>query len=347
MNRHFTVAIPMVAVLIFQAPAAFAGEGFGFSKRAVNLERRVPPQVLLIGNGVEVVVADDRGHATVARKVRDGVEEKMTSYDSRYSADGGGQPAYRVELEIQDAAVDESWTQKTEYESRKTGTKVEYDSKGNKKEKPVYTSVPIQVNYKTVSGKVNARYRVIDVASRQEIHKGSSTASWDRTYKKGEGAPTRSGLEGTLAGNVAAEIAGQVAGRTEQISVLVPRGSFDRLVAVAERGDWTTYGESISAMAPKKKPADEAYRQYAMGVAAEGLASRASDDAEALALLRKAGEHYRKASSLKPNEELFAKAYSNEWSGGRAASPIERVESGIQNLETLIEQKAKLAAAKR
>ena len=336
------VALSAVFSLLLVAVPAAAGEGFGFSKRAVKLERRVPPVVVMIGTALEVAVVDHGGYEPVARKLRDAVEKKMTSYDRRLEV---RQPSdIKVQLTLNEARVEESWKQKTEYESRQVGTKIEYDPKGKKIEKAVYDSVPIDVNYKTVSGKIMAGTVVAD-AKGNKIHSDTAEGTYSKEFKKGEGAPSVSAVQESLIDEVASGISGKLVGRIQPVAVLVPRGSFDKLVATAEAGNWEQYRQQVEAVPAKKRPQDEAFRQYALGVASEGLAYKAEGEEAAIELLQKAAEHYRRAISMNPREELFAKAYSNVWSGGYAHAPVQRVESARADYEKLKEQRIALATA--
>lgn len=343
MRRSIRLSVLAVTVLFLAIPLSHAREGFGFKKKAVDLDRRVPPEVLLVGSTIEVRIEDHGGFEPAARRIRELVQEKMLAYDSRLSADDA-RPQITVDLDIDEARVDDTWSQKTEYESRQTGTKVEYDSKGNKKEKPVYSNVPITVNYKNVAGTVAVGYRVTD-AKKSEIHRGDVKATFSSSYKKGEGAPMPSELENRLVEQAAAEISGKLVGRTEPVSVLLPRASFEEMIPLAEQGDWESYRARVEAMPPKKKPADEAYRQYALGVATEALAYRADEESATIELLRKSAEHYRQAVSMNAREELFAKAYSNFWTGSAAASPVVRVEEALADYRKLDEFRLRLAGA--
>ena len=336
------VSLCAVLSLLLLAIPVMAGEGFGFSKRAVKLNRPVPPEVVMLGTSLQVAVEDHGGNEPAARKLRDAVEKKMTSHDGRLQV--GQEPVdIKVKLSMDEVRADETWKQKTEYESRQVGTKVEYDSKGNKKEKPIYESVAIDVNYKIMSGKARATTVVLD-AKGNEIHSDTAEATFAKEFKRGEGAPTRSGLEETLIDDVASKISAKLVGRMQPVSVLVPRGSFDKMVSIAEGGRWEQYRQQVEAVPAKKKPQDEAFRQYALGVASEGLAYESDTEEASIELLQKAAEHYRQAIAMNPREELFAKAYSNVWSGGYAHAPVQRVESARADYEKLREQRIALAS---
>jgi hypothetical protein len=332
-------------VSLVAIPPLHAREGFGMSKRAVELDRRVPPDVLLVADTIDVRLAERSGNSAEARRLRDLIEEKMISYDARLTVERE-QPALILTLDLREAIVDESWKQKTEYQSRQVGTKTETDSKGKTKEKPVYKSVPVEVNYKDVIGSVVAEFRIVDSATEEEIHSGSSSAKWNKSYKQGDGAPMRSELEKTLIDRVASEISAKLVGAVEPIKVLIPRGSFDKLVAVAEQGNWELYLQQVESSGALKGPADEAYRQYALGVAKEALAYRATEERETLDLLQAAAEHYGNATTLNPREKLFTEGYTSFWSGAEASSPIERVQVAMVDYERLADYRAELAAGR-
>jgi hypothetical protein len=342
--RRSAALLVAFAVSVVLIPAAQAREGFGLSKKAVNLAPKVAPEILLTSERISVRVEDDGGFASESRKLRDLLEETMTSYDARFFVPGSTSEIL-VHLDVRDVTVDESWRQKREYETRQVGTKVEYDSKGKKKEKPVYGSVPIDVNYKDIRGTMAVRYRV--VAGESELHSGEASTRWEKSYKKGDGAPMSSEVEKTMIDRVAAQISTRLVGAREPVSVLVPRGSFDRLIDIAEQGRWQEYLTQVEAVGPFKKPAAEAYRQYALGVAREALAYESADEQQSLELLQAAADHYRQAVAMNGGEKLFAQAYSNIWTGGEASSPIERVSSGVTNYRKLQEYRLQLAAERK
>lgn len=344
MRRLLPVCAVVLLVLVV-APSLHAREGFGMRKRAVNLDRRVPPEVLLVSDRIDVRRAEDSVDSPQARQLRDLIEEKMTSYDRRLVIDRQ-QPALILSIDLREAVVDESWRQKTEYESRQVGTKTETDSKGKTKEKPVYKSVPVEVNYKDVTGNVQVSFGLVEVASGEIIYSGDTGARWSQSYKRGEGAPMRSDLEKDLIERVATEITAKLVGATEPISVLIPRGSFDKLVEVAEKGNWDLYLRQVESTQALKRPTDEAYRQYALGVAKEAMAYRAAEERETLDLLASAADHYSRATTLNPKEKLFSQGYTSLWTGAETISPLERVRSAMIDYEKLAEYRTELTSGR-
>src|SRR5689334_24875786 len=83
-----------------------------------------------------------------------------------------------------------------------------------------------------------------------------------------------------------------------------------------------------------RDPASEAYRQYALAVAKEGLAYATSDLPRARALLREAAEHYRTAIRNNPAEKLFSEEHNSIFSS--AGAPLPLVESSVQAYEAWV-----------
>jgi hypothetical protein len=336
------VTLLACAVIVVSALPAEAREGFGSSKRAVQLDRRVPPEILLVATRIEVRVGDDGGFAVASRQLRDLVERTMLANEARLVKDKD-RPEIVVEIDIDALRTSDTVRQKTEYETRQVVVP-SVDSKGRQSTKLIHKSVPVAVNYIDVSGAVESKFRVVDATTKREIFRATESADYFESFKLGDGAPTTTELEKMLVTRVASQIATKLVGATEPVSVLVPRGSFERVIPLADRGDWAAYEWEIEAMPPLKRPADDAFRQYALAVASEALAYRAKDEAEAIDRLRRAADLYRKAIALNPGEEFFAKAHSRAGNGA-AASPVERVDSILASYGKLQEFRAQLAAA--
>src|SRR5689334_18769796 len=83
-----------------------------------------------------------------------------------------------------------------------------------------------------------------------------------------------------------------------------------------------------------RDPASEAYRQYALAVAKEGLAYATTDLPRARALLREAAEHYRTAIQSNPAEKLFSEEHNSIFSS--AGAPLPRVETSVQAYEAWV-----------
>ena len=75
----------------------------------------------------------------------------------------------------------------------------------------------------------------------------------------------------------------------------------------------------------------EAYRQYALAVAKEGLAYATADVPRARQLIRESAEHYRAAIRSNPEEKLFSEEHNSIFSS--AGAPLPRAESSLHAYE--------------
>jgi hypothetical protein len=142
---------------------------------------------------------------------------------------------------------------------------------------------------------------------------------------------------------------------------LVPKGSFEDFINLAEAGLWSRYSETIEARSALPNPMEEAYRQYALGVSYEALAYGADTTETTLRYLEQAAQHYNSAVSLNPKEDYFSKAYEGSFlsSVGRSslnalregsgqpaidasrrqvAAPLQRVQTAMKKYQTLLSQ---------
>jgi hypothetical protein len=116
-------------------------------------------------------------------------------------------------------------------------------------------------------------------------------------------------LKQTLIQEVVERIARKLGNTTETVEVSLPGGD-DQLNLAAtfmEQRLWARALEHMEKMPAYSKPADEAYRQYGLGVAYEAMSYAANNFNEQKTNLFKAQEHYDKALKLKPNEEYFVR----------------------------------------
>src|SRR5262249_51709818 len=92
--------------------------------------------------------------------------------------------------------------------------------------------------------------------------------------------------------------------------------------------------QAVEGVPAMRDGGQEAYRQYALAVAKEGLAYATADVARARQLLREAADHYRTAIQSNPEEKLFSEAHNSIFSSTWA--PLPRVESSVRAFEAWI-----------
>ena len=331
MKRPLTRLL-LAALLLAIAGAGEAREGFGFTKKAVDFQRTIPPLTNAGARRVSVVVEAERGaDEDDARTLTRYIEEHILGGSGTLAE--GAKPEVTVEVAIDRLESHETWETYTEYERRQTGTKQEWnESKKKYESKPVYSSVAVQKQRKVLDAKLSGTFDI--GAKNKDVTAGDVDESFRATYGEYSTAPSPTTLEDDLLKRAARKIAAQIVPTKERVSVLVPRASFEPLIPLAESGDWERYLAAAEAMPPKKNQKEEAYRQYAMAIAREALAYARENRADALDLLRAAKSHYDTASALNPDESLFRQGYTSLLSSGNIGSPTTRAAESVSRFES-------------
>ena len=306
--------------------SADAREGFGFKKKAVDIQRTVPPATNVGARRVGLKVESERGADQDDART-------LERYISEHILNGGGtvaesKPEVTLNVVIDRLESHETWETYTEYERRQTGTKQEWnESKKKYESKPVYSSVPVQKQRKVLDAKLTGTFDLS--AKNKDVAAGPISESFREKYGDYDSSPAPTTIEDNMLKSAAKKIAAQIVPTTEVVSVLVPRASFEPLIPLAEAGQWDRYLAAVEAMPAKKNPKEEAFRHYALAIAKEALAYRKENRSEALDLLRAAQSHYDTAAALNADEELFRKGYSSLLSVANIASPTQRAAESV------------------
>lgn len=325
-KRIVLVAIVSLAVCL----SASAREGFGWSKKAVDIDRTVPPAINVSGTRLSVTIDQERTRkAGDAPRLRDAVEKAILDGDKKLEAAPHGDVNVSIALDRFD--TDQHNESKVEYESQKTK---------DKNGKTTYVSVPVTKNFTHVHGEIGGTYRITD-------GRGGLLDSGDIDKKYDEDfdyvAPSLDKIQSGLIADAAHKIAVRIVPTKQKTRVLLPKGSFEQLIPLAEAGRWDQYLQAVDTMRPMNDPASEAYRQYALGVAKEASAYAEPDAKKALELLRAAAEHYRTAAASNRDEKLFSEAYSSLLSS--ASAPVARAENSVRAYEAWVSGPTRAIAA--
>jgi hypothetical protein len=124
-------------------------------------------------------------------------------------------------------------------------------------------------------------------------------------------------------------VAARIVPTTDRVPVLVPKGSFENFIPLAESGKWEDYLAAVSAVPEMRNRDQEAYRQYALAVAKEGLAYSTADRIRAAKLLDESFTHYKNAADFNGEESLFREAHTSLF-GTDVAAPLPRVEASVK-----------------
>ncbi|MGZ7081331.1 MAG: hypothetical protein ACXVJT_18095, partial [Thermoanaerobaculia bacterium] len=306
MTRRIAVlSFVSMAMCVF---AAEAREGFGFSKRAVTMTRTIPPSLNVTATHVNVTARAERSsNSDDAQSLRKYTEDMLTS-GSRFAVGNGGGVGVNLSLNRLDSH--ETWETKTDYESRPYTRRVYNENKKRYEDKTEYRSVPVEKQVKVVSGAISGTYTITDRRG-DVIDSGALDSSFNRKYPEGKDSPTPQAVEDDLLKRAAANVASRLVPTTDRVSVLMPKGSFEDFIPIAEGGAWDRYLSAVESVPEKRDRGSEAYRQYALAVAKEGVAYMTTDPQRATDLLRESVQHYNNAISYNPNEPLFHDRYES------------------------------------
>jgi hypothetical protein len=327
MARQLAVLLLLSAVTV---TPAVAREGFGFSKKAVEMTRTIPPALTLGSRHVKVTVKSERAsRAEDAQTLQRYVEDAILSGGGTLATGAKGDVNVTVSVDRLDSH--EAWETRTDYEYQQTGTKQEWNSKKNRyEEKPVYGNVPVEKNVKNVTGSLTGAYDIGDRGG--VIDSGSLSLSYGKKFDDGKDAPPPTQVEDDLLHRAARTVAARLVPVKDRVNVIMPKGSFENFIPIAESGAWDRYLAAVQAVPEMRDRRAEAYRQYALALGTEGTAYMTDDPQRALAMIREAVTHYQNAISWNPDETIFAQAYSSLLSKG-AGAPLARANESLAAYE--------------
>ena len=317
MSKH--IAAAFLGLLVCSASLS-AREGFGFTKKAAEMNLIAPPGINVAGMHVGVKVTSDRSRVgsnteLMEKSIVDLIDGAGTALRVASPAD------IRIEVDLDRVDVDHRSNSKEEYRSEKRCC----DRNG----KTYYKSVPHTVYYTTVDARLDGRYKIIDARGKLLDDGGIAESSLhDYEYD----APSTSESEATLVKWAARKVAARIVPTQSRVTVLVPKGSFENFIPLAETNAWDRYLQAVEGVPAMRDPGSEAYRQYALAVAKEGLAYASTPDVQrARQLLREAAEHYHTAIQSNPEEKLFSEEHNSIFSS--AGAPLPRVEASVKAFE--------------
>lgn len=177
---------------------------------------------------------------------------------------------------------------------------------------------------------MNVSYQAKDVKSNAQLDAANIPATFNHSYLDGNGAPTLEEVEQMLIGEAVALITPRLTPTTEAVHVLLPQCELKTANELGKAGLWQRMLEMLMKMPALKKPKDEAYRFYSIGLANEALAYQADDIETSKKLLDDAAENFGKAIEMKPEEKYFRE-------------PQVRIETAIAQYRKITEQQADYA----
>jgi hypothetical protein len=321
----------LTALLTMLAPLPAMGkEGFGmtvFTKKVATLTRVNPPKVYLMGTRIAVKANGQNSQlADMAGRIQSQLESELLSADSRLSADPS-HPQTLIEVTVTQDDFKEDWETRRVTRTRQAGK----DSKG----KPIFENYDVDVRFKVVKYHFTAAYKVTDLAQRRNLDSDSVQSNFEKAFEEGNGAPGQGNLENDGVQMVVSRVVTNLTPTRERIGVLLPKGSLENYLRLAEAGLWNKYLEALEGVSPLPKPEDDAYRKYAIGTAYEALGYSADSEETTLKYLAQAGDYYNQALEANPQEKFFSQGYDSIMASKKTASPLERVQSALVSYRKL------------
>ena len=329
---HKRAFLLIAAIGVFLAGDAFAREGFGFTKKAVTMTRTIPPATNLGARRVKVAATTERqSDKDDAAALKRHLEEAVLAGAGTIAPSDKGDLTLKIHVDRVDSH--ESWETKQKSEYKKIGSHQEWDDKKKKYvTKDDYDTVYTTVNVKVVTGTVSGAYDILD-KSGKVVDSGTISETFSKKYDEGQNAMTPGDVEDQLLKRAATVVAARIVPTQDRVSVIVPKGSFEALIPLAEANTWDRYLAAVEAVPAKRSSKEEAYRQYALALAKEGLAYATEEPARALDLLRESVTHYDNAMRAHPGEKIFVEAYESLWSGRATGAPLARASSSLKDYE--------------
>jgi tetratricopeptide (TPR) repeat protein len=335
--------LPLLALFLLVAPHASA-QGFGGSKKKIQLHRVLPAAVQLTGTSFDIKAsAHDPKQADVAQSLSDLLETELLKDNHNLKADTTS-PDYLVICTV------------TEFETPPPQS-FSRDEVALKKSSNGTESV----KYNKYTGNLAVTYQLKDTRIRRAIDSDTIVAKYSKEFEADTNAaadngvggkvlspfkhlagsnkdeetetpPTTTELRQILLKDAVHQIAERLANTDEVVEVLLARGKLDKADKYAESELWSRNLETLEQMDPFSKKEDDAYRLYNIGVANEALAYKAEDHATARKFLEEAAISYGKAIDANPDEKYFLQ-------------PQKRIETASDYYRKLDEQKnAKVVA---
>ena len=298
-------------------PALAMAQGFGAVKTAVTLERRLPAAVRMPGNSFSVRVT---GNTTsplsgmVATKLQNMVETDLVQGNGQLTPSPSGEIAITVHVLTCSAISTPEYAPqfgKNAGRGQPVGYKV---------------AAELSVTYEARNAAAGlADAEPLTVKYNHEFNGAKSAVSGllGKGAKEEQEPHTQDELLQVLAERMAERIAARLVNTNEKVEVLLGKGGgLDDANRYATAGQWTKYVETLETMTPFAKPADDAYREYNIGVGDEALGYKADSASSAQKYFEKAVIQYRKAGEMNPHEKYFIQ-------------PVNRIEVALEHYKAL------------
>jgi hypothetical protein len=322
--RTFTILV--LLGLAFPVDASPQGLGGGLTGRRLTatLTRKSASLVSLTGTTVRLNITVDTQGA-VPRQYADVLRTRLT-------AEVFKDPRVVEEPRTPDAIVAATINEFTY--SMRANQRTSFD---------IMRRANVTTSNRIVTGLIVLSYRTLNGRDKKALDSGNLRFGFEQEFtpqgqpyrelgRKHEEAfshfPTRQEVDPYLIDGMVNLVAKRIVAVDEPITVWLPLGKLEAASRLGAASRWGAMIEELEKMPPLTPPADEAYRQYGLGVANEALAYQETDARQKQSFLAKAALGYKNALRLNGNEAVFQAAQNRiatylapDASAGESAPP--------------------------
>jgi hypothetical protein len=298
-----TLACSLLTAAVIAAPQGF-GSGLLGRHLSVDLTRKMPSLISFSGSTVRLKITV-AAQGTVPRQYADILRTRLTAEvfkDSRI-VEEARTPDTVIEATITDLSATTRTQQRSVLNDR-------------------FQSVPqsnrvleglIVLSYRTLDGRTmkgldsgNLRFRVVqEFTPKGEPYRELFGRKQNEPFSA---MPTREMVNQHLIDGMVWSIARRIVPSNQTTTVPMPMGKLESASRLGVASRWGAMIEALEKMPAFTSPAEEAFRQYGLGVANEALAYQETDDRQQQDFLAKAALGYKNAIRLNAGEEAFRTA---------------------------------------
>ncbi len=295
-----------------------AAQGWGMRRLEVSLTRKAPSAITFTGSTVKVRV-DASSQGQVPRHVAEIFRSRLTAEvfkDSRIVEEKTAPDAI-IETTINEFSS-----------STKNFQRANFD---------LITRRNVPLHNRIVQGQVTISYRTLDGRDKKGLDAGNLRFDVEQEFVQ-NGEPYRELLKKTpqpfkrfpnnneiqeyLIDGIVMAVTKRLVAVDESVSVPLPRGKLEAASKLGAASRWGAMLEAVERMPAFPEPSNEAFRQYAIGLANEALAYQETDRGRSQDLLAKAALGYKKAIQANAGEDAFQAAQNRMASYVGSPSPV-------------------------
>jgi len=307
----------------------------GFSNQKLELFPRLPPEIQLMEANP---ILKFNSQATIgydllqqSRRTLEVFLQKQTIY-----ADSSGDSQIEIDCTITSLEASQQNVRMWRSQYQRTGSHTETDMTGMSRTVDDYGYVNVSYNGVGVDARISLTYEMKDSRTGIVFDAEAVSAGYYQEYDE-QSVPDINSVHRELLARATSEIGERFASQVFKLDVLIPKGRLKDAASLLEKRLWTEARNKLEAMPKFTQNRDEAFRQYALGVAHEALAYDATSIVAAREHLDQASKYYNQARVMKPDQIEFW------WSEGRASDLAWRYSNADQRARAFEDARKQVA----